>query len=142
MNLASLQRQRQAFENSPIIRGGSPSPIVKKGYSYEDKVGLVLETVATETGLVLLNHPWIEDDGWHQPDYLLISPSNSVIVLEVKLTYTLEGVVQLARYQRVLSKDYDSVTRVLVCKNLARGCPAPIESLYDAYDDATWHLYL
>ena len=141
MNLVSLQQQQQQFKNSPLIRAGSSSPVVKRGYSYEAQVGGVLEAFSKQTGLVLLNHPWLEHDGWHQPDFLLLS-SQSAIVLEAKLTYTEDGVEQLERYKRVLEKEYKHVTRVMVCKNLQRGCPAPIEDLCDAVDNSIWHLYL
>ena len=143
MNLAFLQQQRRAFEGTPILKAGSVSPVIKRGFSYEDKVGAVLEEIALSLGWTLLNHPWIQHgDSWHQPDYVLISPSNSVVVFEVKLTYTEEGVVQLRRYKTVLSQDYSPITRVLVCKNLSRGCPKPVEDVWDITDNSVWHLYL
>jgi len=143
MNLAALKQNKQLIPPSIVMSKATPSPSIPLGYKYEDKVGAALSGFAARLGFAFLNHPWLEsNNGWYQPDFVLVSPSSNAILFEVKHSYTEEAWGQLSRYARLLAPLYDSITKVQVCKNLRRGCPKPVAAFEDLYDEATWHLYL
>lgn len=112
------------------------------GLVYERRVREVLLPVVGTLGWLLRDHEWFltRSGSWLQPDFFLEAPAGAIL-LEAKLTFTVEGVVQLARYRR----EIQAVTGIqavpaLVCKNLLQGCPKVVGEFEDIEGGCVWHL--
>jgi hypothetical protein len=118
-----------------------PSPTRRRGLAYERRVGKWLQAQADSLGWTLHDHRWFQHNGrWLQPDFVLESPSGSLILVECKLTW-LDCREQMQKYLRALEELGLSVVPLLACRNLTPSAPAPIQ-----FEDANaWdviHLWL
>lgn len=113
------------------------------GLAYERRVLQVLLPVVGTLGWTLRDHEWFltAQDSWCQPDFFLESPGGGAILLEAKLTFTVEGMVQLARYRREIQAVTGiQAVPVMVCKNLLRGCPKVVGEFEEIEGGCVWHL--
>ena len=87
-----------------------------KGLRYQARVGKQLQKLADELGWTLWDGPWVLDANNIpcQPDFVLQSPSNCLIIFECKLTET-DCTAQFAKYRAALSP---KATCVQLCKRL------------------------
>ena len=114
-----------------------------KGLAYERKVGRVLNTLAETLGWGLLSHQWIHHaGGWLQPDFILVAPSESVIIFECKLTWHSEITAQTNLYENVLREMGYSPITVTVVRNTTPYAPECVYTVEDIYPGCVWHLTL
>ena len=117
----------------PVFRPDHLTPAQKAGLAYQRKVGKVLQKWADDTGWLLMDSPWLT--GPCQPDFLLISPSQCVLVVEVKLTQT-DCTNQFNKYRLATG----AKVCVQICRRLT--APATMHSLEDAFDTGVMLLWL
>ena len=104
-----------------------------RGLTYERKVALFLEKVATSLGWQLHDHPWLA--GPMQPDFVLESPSGCFILIEVKLT-EVDCSAQLAKYRSLLG----NVPALQICRRATN--PSTAKVFEDLEQNSTMMLWL
>lgn len=103
-----------------------------RGAAYERKVGRWLAGHATALGWTFFDHPWLLDGTRYcQPDFILVSPSGCLLVVESKLTWV-DCSTQVAKYRRALASF--TVTHLLIVRRVVPGAPPIIPSFEDAVD--------
>jgi len=113
-----------------------------KGRAYERAVGRLLRLYTAELGWELKDHQWIETfDGWLQPDFVLIAPSECCLIVECKLTWK-DCAGQLRKYKLALEGMKLNSTVIVACRNLTAAAPTPFIDFEDATDQGVWHLFL
>ncbi len=117
----------------PRFRSGTRA----RGAAYENRVGLWLARQAVELGWLLHNHPWLAcGNRVCQPDFLLVSPSNCIILVEVKLIQC-DCSGQIAKYKQALAGF--SVTSLQIVRRLVS--PSTVDSLESTIDGGVMLLW-
>jgi len=115
----------------------------QRGYAYENKVGRVLTKIAAELDWTLWTQQWLKEaDKYYCPDFVLIAPSNTGIIVEAKLTWRPTEEQRTTYETKLLELGY-SCCSITVCKNLKPDTPKHlvVDSFYDIFPGAVWHLW-
>ena len=130
--------------------GARETPAQAMGRRYENKVGRHLASRTASLSWELWDHQWLEYESEHgfelaQPDFVLIRPDNSAIVVECKLTFT-DCWPQIHFYNELLKGLGLDPVGVLVCKNLTAAATSSayprVRKLEDITTTSYWQLRL
>lgn len=120
-----------------------PAPARLAGIRYENRVRAVLSSHLSNYGFILHSHRWIYfNDSYAQPDFILVSPSGSAIIFEVKYTYT-DTSSQRKLYEQLLERlGFWPITSCTICHNLTAATPRDkiIHDFHDIEQDSVWQL--
>lgn len=120
------------FIPAPQFPAQSLTPAQKAGLAYQRRVGKFLTLWSSSLGWELLDGPWLV--GPCQPDFLLVSPSGCVLVVEAKLTQV-DCERQFVKYKKATGGICLQVCRRLVA-------PATVSCLEDTIDGGVMLLWV
>lgn len=118
------------------------SPSVKRGLSYEARVGRHVRPLVDSLGWELWDHKWLvlPNGSQCQPDFVILAPAGAII-LEAKLTW-IPTPEQRKKYLAALRALNITAIYVLVCRNLNPQASNIVSEWEDLLPDCTWHLWI
>ena len=133
------------WADAPWFTESSKNTLAQKtGLRYERVFEQKISVLAESIGFKFIAHKWINYNGdlFAQPDFVLVSPSKAVILIEAKYTYT-NTLNQRKLYTRLLQKlGLNPITSITVCRNLTSETPRDriIHDFHDLKQDSIWQL--